>query len=275
MHRVLPRLLALGFLSTLSVLAETDPAALQKQQADIERRERREVQKVDQAEEQERIKLRTRERDELAKVQRDATATAATVTASLATTGGLAAIDPAKLAQVRFAEDEVHNLINNQLTPEMDSRFQKERDAIARKFVLERAKLDAQQIDAGDDTAKQRTTAEKTADINAKFQEKTDALASEQRLEEAKLQFSFTTKINAAERDLATLVAKHVFAQASKGPAAAYNPAADPEYTKIIAVRDAAKSELDTALDELHAKFSVRRTDIDNAREDELAKLSE
>ena len=57
------------------------------------------------------------------------------------------AIDTAKFAQLKFTEDEVHNLINNQLTPEMSARIQKDRNAIARKFNLERAKLDAQQID--------------------------------------------------------------------------------------------------------------------------------
>ena len=270
--RPLPRLLALLLLSSLVLRAEPDPAALQKQQQDIDRRERRETQKVDQAEEQERIKLRTRERDELAKVQRDATATAATATASIAATGTLAGLDPVKLAQLKFAEDEVHNLINNQLTPEMDARFQKDRNSIARKFTLERAKLEAAQIDGGEDSAKQRAAAEKTADINAKFQEQADDLAVEQALEEAKLRFSNTSKINATERDLAAMVAKHLIDQAGKGSAAMYNPAADPNYTKLSAARDAAKSELETALDELRAKFNVRRTDIDNAREDELAK---
>ncbi len=83
----------------------------------------------------------------------------------------------------------MHNLINNQLTPEMDARFQKERNAIARKFDLERAKLDAQQIDGGDDTAKQRATAEKRRTSTRNFQEQTDDLAVEQSLEEAKLRF--------------------------------------------------------------------------------------
>ena len=143
MHRLLPRWFALLFLSTLVVRAETDPAALEKQRADIDRRERRESQKVDQAEEQERIKLRTRERDELAKVQRDITAAAGATTATVVATGSMSAVDTAKFAQLKFAEDEVHNLINNQLTPEMSARIQKDRNAIARKFNLERAKLPA------------------------------------------------------------------------------------------------------------------------------------
>ena len=271
-----PRLLLIAtcLLGPLFSFAQTDPAALQKQQQDIERRERRENQKIEQAEEQERIKLRTRERDELAKIQRDATVTAGTTTAAVVATGSMSAIDPAKFSQYKFAEDEVHNLINNQLTPEMDAKFQKERNAVTRKFTLERAKLEAQQIDAGEDTAKQKALAERTAEINAKFQEQSDSLAVELTGEEAKLRYTNTTKINAAERDLATMVAKHLFTQANKGAAAAYNPAADPDYVKLAATRDAARSELETALDELRAKFNVRRTDLDNAREDELAKLS-
>src|SRR6478736_1934329 len=102
MHRSLPRLLALLILSSLVVRAEPDPAALQKQQQDIERRERRETQKVDQAEEQERIKLRTRERDELTKVQRDMTAAAGTATATVVATGSVSAIDTeAGAAEIR------------------------------------------------------------------------------------------------------------------------------------------------------------------------------
>lgn len=274
MPRSIPRVLAALFLSPLLGFAQPDPAALQKQQQDIERRERRENQKIDQAEEQERIKLRTRERDELAKVQRDATVAASTTTAAVMATGSMSVIDTTRFAQLKFTEDEVHNLINNQLTPEMAARIQKERNAGSRRFALERAKLDAQQIDAGEDTAKQRAQAGKTADLNAKYQEQTDNLAVELSLEEAKLRFAHTTKINTIERDLAALMAKHLLEQSGKGAAATFNPAADPEFTKLSATRDAAKSVLETALDELRAKFNVRRTDIDNAKEDELAKLS-
>ena len=267
-------LLAVCLFFPLFSFAESDPAAVQKQQQDIERRERRENQKIEQTEEQDRIKLRTRERDELAKIQRDATVAAGTATAALVASGSMSAFDPVKLAQYKFAEDEVHNLINNQLTPEMDAKFQKDRNAISRKYTLERAKLEAQQIDAGDDTAKQKSQAEKTADLNTKYQEQSDDLAIELSVQEAKLRFTYTTKLNAAERDLAAMVAKHLFARAGKGAAAAYNPAADPEYVKLAAARDAVKSEMETALDELRAKFNVRRTDIDNAKEDELAKAN-
>lgn len=272
MRKFIP-LLALLLFSSLAARAETDPATLQKQQQDIEHRERRENQKVDQAEEQERIKLRTRERDELARLQRESAVTVGTVTATALASGNVGMIDATKLAQMKFAEDEVHNLINNQLTPEMESRFQKDRNAINRKFTLERAKLEAQQGDSGEDAAKVRHQAEHTAEINAKYQEQTDDLAVEQALEEAKLRFAHTTKINTAERDLAAMVTKHIVNQANKGAAAVYNPASDPEYTKLSAVRDGARSALDTALDELRAKYNVRRTDIDNAREDELAKV--
>ena len=59
-----------------------------------------------------------------------------------------------------------------------------------------------------------------------------------------------------------------------KGAAAAYNPAADPEFNRLSTVRDEAKNALQTALDELRAKFEVRRTDINNALEDEKAKIT-
>lgn len=258
---------ALGF-------AQPDPAALQKQTQDLERRERREQQKIDQAEEQERIKLRSREREELARVQRDSATAAGTATATVVATGSLASLDYTKLAQLKFAEDEVRNLIQNQLGAEITVRFDRDRKALERKYTLERAKLEAQQIDAGDDTAKQKEQALKTADVNAKFQEQLDNLASEQAGEEAKLRFSHTTRINAAERDLAELTTRHILQQSAKGSAAMFNPTTDPEYAKLAAARDQARNNLETALDELRAKDSARTTDIQNAKEDELAKVA-
>jgi hypothetical protein len=255
------------------VHADPDPAAYQKQTQDIERREKRELQKVDQAEEQDRIKLRTRERDALAQVQRDNAVIATGASASVMATGNLASIDTTKLAQAKFNEDEVHNMINNQATPEMMSQYTLQRAAINRKYALERAKLDADQL-TGDDAAKQKDLAIKTAELNAKYQEQYDNLANEQAGEEAKLRFAQTTKVNAAERDLAAMTAKYMFDQSKKGAAASFNITADPDYLKLTAARDQVKSALDTALDELRAKYNAKRTDIDNAKEDEQAKLS-
>ncbi len=268
------RILALLLCVTTLAVAETDPAALQKQQQDIDRRERRDQQKIDQAEEQERIKLRSRERDELARVQRENTAlVGATITA--ATAGGKALLlDPDKVAQAKFDEDEVHNLINNQLGADITNRFNKQRSAVTRQYTLERAKLDAQQIDGGDDTAKQRDQATKVAELNDKFQAKLDDLAYDAAVDEAKLRFSNTTKINEAEKALTALMTKHLVEQSQKGNAAVYNPTADPQYAKLCASRDEAKNALDTAIEESRAKFSAQRTDIENAKEDELAKLN-
>ena len=272
-----PRLL-LGLLCCAPVLAladaAPDPAAVQKQIQDLEKQQRREAQKIDQAEEQERIKLRARERDELAKVQRDTSSAVATATTGAVATGTTAAFDPAKFAQLKFAEDEVHNLIQNQLGAEISLRFDRERKALDRKYALQRAKLEAQQIDAGDDTAKQRETATKTADLNDQYQQKYDDLALEQATEEAKVRYARTTAINTAERDLAALMNKRMLDQTSKPGAAPWNPAADPDYAKLTAARDQAKNELETALDEVRAKFSSRKTDLDNAKEDDLAKLN-
>ena len=268
------KLTALSLLLVASAAAQADPAALERQQKDIERKESRELQKVDQAEEQERIKLRTRQRDELAKIQRDLNATALTSTVAVAATGTMGAVNTAKLAEYQFAEAELSNLLENQLGAELNARFNRERKAINRKYALERAKLEAQQMTGSEDAAKQRDQALKLADVAAKYQEPFDNLDLEQEAESAKLRFSHTTKVNAAERDLAAMVAKHLMDQAGKGAAAAYNPAADPEFNRLSTVRDEAKNALQTALDELHAKFDVRRTDINNALDDEKAKIT-
>ena len=257
-----------------SALAQADPAAYERQQKEIERKEARELQKVDQAQEQERIKLRSRERDELAKIQRDINTTALTSTAAVVASGNMASVNTAKLAEYKFAQDEFANLLHNQLEAEVDGRFNRDRKAINRKYALERAKLEAQQLE-GEDAAKQRSQAVKLAEVTGKFQEQFDNLDLEFEAEAAKLRLANTTKVNAAERDLSAMVSKHIMEQAGKGTAAtAYNPAVDPEFNKLSAVRDDAKNALQTALDELRAKFDVRRTDINNAQEDEKAKIT-
>ena len=268
------KLTALSLLLAASAAAQADSTAFERAQKDIERKESRELQKVDQAQEQERIKLRARERDELAKIQRDINTTAMTSTAAVAATGTMTAVNTAKFADYKLAQDEFANLLHNQLEPELDGRFNRDRKAINRKYTLERAKLDAQQIPDGEDAAKQRAQAVKLAEAAAKFQEQLDNVDLEQEAEAAKLRFSHTTKINAAERDLAALVAKHMMEQAGKNAAAMYNPTTDPDFNRLTAVRDDAKNALQTALDELRAKFDVRRTDINNALEDEKAKIT-
>lgn len=265
---------ALLVLLAACTMAHADPAAFERQQKELERKESRELQKVDQAQEQERIKLRARERDELAKIQRDINTTAMTSTAAVVVSGNMASVNTAKLSDYKLAQDEFANLLHNQLEAEVDGRFNRERKAINRKYALERAKLDAEQLE-GEDAAKQRSQAVKLAEVTDKYQEQFDNLDLEFEAESAKLRFSHTTKINAAERDLAAMVSKHLMEQAGKGSAAAaYNPAADPEFNKLSAVRDAAKNALQTAVEELRAKFDVRRTDINNAQEDEKAKVT-
>ncbi len=267
----------LFFVFAVWARADADPAALQKQIQDLEKRERRENQKVDQAEEQDRVKLRARERDELAKAQRDADAAATQATATAMTTGTTATIDTAKLAAAKFAQDEVRNLIQNQLGAEITLQYTKQRNEITRRYALERARLEAQQAGgdaAGDDAAKQKDLAIKTAELNNKYQEKYDDLALQQSTEEFKLRYSHQTKLNAAERDLGARTTKFLFEQTQKGGAAGFNPAADPEIQKLTAARDAEKNALETDLDELRAKYNAKRTDIDNAKEDDTAKLN-
>lgn len=265
---------ALSLLLAATVIAQADPTAVERQQKDLERKESRELQKVDQAEEQERIKLRAFERDELAKLQRDMNVTALNGTVAVAATGSYSAIDATKLAQHKFLQDELNNLVLNQRGAEMATRFNRDRKAINRKYSLERAKLDAAQVGDGEDAAKQRDQAMKIAEVTAKYQEQFDNLDLEQETESAKLRYSHTTKINAAERDLAALMAKQLLDQANKGAAAIYNPMADPAFTKLSATRDEVKNSLETAFDELRAKLAVRRTDISNALDDEKAKIT-
>ncbi|HEY4300969.1 MAG TPA: hypothetical protein VGM73_08860 [Candidatus Didemnitutus sp.] len=266
--------LLLAFLPAL-LLADADPAAaMAKQTQDLERLQKREMQKVDQAQEQDRIKLRARERDELAKVQRDANSAAVTATAG-AVAGTMAGYDPAKFAQIKFSEDEVHNLIQNQLGPEIDARYDRQRKEIDRRYAAQQAKLEIPAADPNDDSSKQQhDLAVKTADLNAKYQEKYDDLAVEQAEAEAKVRFAHTTTINQCERDLNTLTTKHALDATQKGSSSVWNPMTDPDYSKLTAARDQARSDLETALDELRAQYANKRTDLDNAKEDDTSKLS-
>jgi hypothetical protein len=209
----------------------------------------------------------------LAKVQRDADAIAATATAG-AIAGTTAGYDPAKFAQIKFSQDEVQNLIQNQLGPEITARFDRQRKEIDRRYGAQRAKLEIPAADPSDDSSKQpHDLAVKTADLNAKYQEKYDALAVEQAQAEAKVRFTHTTAVNQAERELAALINKHTLDAAKPGATAPWNPMADPDYSKLTGVRDQARSDLETAVEEVRSQYANKRTDIDNAKEDDTAKL--
>ncbi len=260
MHR---RIFTVVFLlATASLLAQPDPAARPRQE--LVDRENRELAEAGQAEEQERGKLRLREGDEFARIQRDAATGARSP----------AATDTDKLIEYTFAQDEVRNLIQNQLGAEITVRFKRERNRIRRESTLARARLDAEHIDAGTDTAKRRDEAVKAAELAAQDQEQLDNLAREEETEAARLRFTHTTLINAAERDLAALSARLMMAQINRGSASTYNPAADPEIAQLSAARDSAKKALDTALAELSARFNLRRTEIENARKGGPAKAA-
>jgi BMFP domain-containing protein YqiC len=128
----------------------------------------------------------------------------------------------------------------------------------------------------------------KRAEFNAQWQEKFDALDREERRAQQKLEFEQTSKLNALEAQIYALQQKQAWAaqkkmqeesKAGKTPdMTAYAQAlsaVSPEAKVLTAQRDELKNALQTAREKLSAQYSVKRTDLQNQRDDDLAKLSQ
>ena len=279
-------LLPLFAAAFLTAGADPDPAALQRGRAALERGFDREDQKISQAQEQAMIKVRARERELRAAAERDSTAGVDLATFMM--TAGAKGIDFDKIAAAKLATDEVSNQVNHQLTPEAEQTIQAQRDALNRRRTLELAKFDAKMIPDGEGADKARDEQIKRAELNAQWQEKTDALDREERRTLQKLEFEQTSKLNAVEAQIYALQQKQAWAaqkklqeesQGGKTPdMTAYAQAlasASPEAKSLIVKRDELKNALQTAREELSAQYSVKRTDLQNQRDDDLAKLGQ
>jgi hypothetical protein len=269
-------LVSVGFLRA----AEPDPEALARQRAQLERNFDRESQKIDQANEQAMIPLNAKRRELSAKIDRD-NSTSLNLASYLAS-DGKTGLDIEKLKQVRFEQLEGSNQIDRQMFADIEEATQAKRDALDRRRNLERAKFDANAITGSEDAAKLRDEAIKRAEITAKWQEKIDALNREGRRAEFKLSLERHTAINHQEAE--------IFATEQKAAADAMrqlNKGGDPKTNNMLTVaqksneltqplkakRDEAVNALETALEELRANYSVRRTDLENERDDEIAKV--
>ena len=281
------KLLLLPLLSfaTLAAFAEIDVAALQRERATLERNFEREGQKIDQAQEQAMIKVRSQERE--LRTKADHGNTNGVDLATYILTSGTKGIDFDKLAESKLAMDEVGNRVANQLTPQAEAPFQEQRDALSRRRTLELAKFDTKMLGDVEGADKQRDYLIKQAEINAQFQEKTDAVNREERHATDQLTFEQTTKINTVEAQIFVLQQKQIVAaqkkiqdeaKAGKQPdMTAYAQLASaptPEMQKLITQRDELKNSMQTSREEVNAQYNVKRTDIQNQRDDELAKLT-
>lgn len=278
-------LLPLLVAAAVAVRAEPDVAALQRERTTLERNFEREGQKIDQAQAQAMIKVRSQERELRAKADRGNTngVDLATYMMSAGTTG----IDFDKIAEAKLATDEVNNRMANQLTPQAEEPFQEQRDALNRRRTLELAKFDTKMLGDAEGADKQRDYLTKQAEINSQFQEKTDAIDREERRATNQLTFEQTSKINALEAQIFVVQQKQAVAAAKKiqddakaGKQADMTAYAQivstttPELQKLVAQRDELKNALQTSREEVNAQYNVKRTDIQNQRDDELAKLT-
>lgn len=281
-----PLLLSVFAATILTAWADPDPAALQRERAALERGFDREEQKINQAQEQAMIKVHARERELRAAAEREGTAGVDVATYMM--TAGAKGIDFDKIAAAKLATDEVNNQVAHQLTPDVDDTIQAQRDALNRRRTLELAKFDAKAIPTAEGSDKARDEQIQRAELNAKWQEKTDALDREERCALQKLEFEQTSKLNAIEAQIYALQQKQAWmvqkklqeeSQAGKTPdMTAYAQAlssTSPEAKPLVAKRDELKNGLQTAREELSAQYNVKRTDVQNQREDDLAKIGQ
>jgi hypothetical protein len=282
-----PRLLSLLAATLLSATAaQPDFAALQKERAALERGFEREEQKIDQAQEQAMIRIHSQERELRAAAERDGTAGVDQATYMMS--GGTKGVDPEKLGQAKLAADEVSNRVNHQLTPDAEEPFQEQHAALNRRRTLELAKFDTRMVPDVEGADKLRDQQIKRAELTAQWEEKFDALEREERRAARKLEFAQTSKLNAVEAKLFVLQQRQALAAQKKmlEEAKTGRPpdmdaisqlmtAVSPEMKPLLAQKDELKNALQTAQEELSAQFGVKRTDLQNQRDDDLAKLAQ
>jgi hypothetical protein len=281
----LPLLLPVLAVTALVALAAPDFSAFQRERATLERGFEREEQKIDQAQEQAMIKIHSQERELRAAAERGGTAGVDPATYMLS--GGTKGVDTEKMGQAKLAADEVSNRVANQLTPDAEEPFQAERAALNRRRTLELAKFDTKMIPDVEGAEKLRDQQIKRAELTARWEEKFDALEREERRAARKLEFEQTSKLNAVEAKLFVLQQQQAMAaqkklqeeaQAGRAPdMAVYSQlmtTVSPEAKALLVQKDELKNALQTAQEELSAQFGVKRTDLQNQRDDELAKLA-
>lgn len=280
MNLLFRSLLPAVLLPAVVMAADADPA---KERARIEREYTRDTQKVDQAREQAMIPVNSKRRELAAKVERENSTVLNLSTYLL--TNGASGVDFDKIQQIRFEQLEGTNRIERQMIADVDDKAQEKRDEFERRRTLDLSRLDAQAITEGEEAAKQRAAAIKRAEITAKWQEKIDALNREGHRAEAKLSLEKHTELNRLDAEIYVTEQKALFdalkkmqaeSKSGKDAGAAYANALRPVNQATQALkekRDTLSNEIETALEQLRAKFNAQRTDLENGRDDDLAKI--
>lgn len=246
----------------LAVGLATASEDLMRAAAEIESRYQRQVDQIEARQDQERIKLNARLRDERAKVQR----------AAQATVGAVALMaDPAKLAQIQFDEAELSNRFENEWERALTDRFDQERATLERKKALESAKLAAQHLEAGEETAKYRDLALKGAEITERWQEKFDALRFEESAALASALRAGRTQENLAAKAMAEWLARQMTKAAESGQI--FNAMGDSAYLELTAKRDDARNATETEQETIRAKFEAQRRELERERDEAMSAL--
>jgi len=276
---LLPLLLAA---STLTA-AGPDVAAIQREQVALDQRNTRESQRIEQAQEEAMIPVRAKVRDLRAKAEREFRAASLAVVPAL--TAGKTGIDTAAIEQAKFALLEVDNIEANQLEPEGLEPFEAQRQAWSRQHDIAKAKIEAMLFDGMEGGEKARDAVVHKAEIMAKWSEKLDALGLELARAQRQLQLEHTSRINKAEARLVALGVKasaamnaRIQQKLKKGEAPTAEDAApqpDPAQPAVEAERDEARNALQTALEKVQASFTPRRNELENQRDEELAKIGQ
>lgn len=274
-------LCALLALATTGLCADPDFAALARERQELDRRIERESQKIDQAQEQALIPVRAKVRE--LQMQTERAFQAASLAIGAAMLNGKDTVDTSAVEKAKFERLEVDNLENNQLAPESLDAFDDRRAALSREQEVGTAKIEAKMFAGQEGGAKLAEKLVRKAEITARWSEKIRSAEKELERATRKLQLEHTTRINRAEARIAALEIKagvimnaRIREKAARGEApmpADVIPVADPATPAAEAERDAARNALQTALEQQQADFSPRRTELENQRDEELAKI--
>jgi len=238
--------------------------ALLRATQDVENRYRRQFAQIDTRQEQERIRLNSRLREERAKIQRAAQATVVNALAA----GG----DPRQMAQIQFEEAELANRHEHDWELALTDRFESERATLERRKALELARLAAQHLESGEETGSLRALAEKSAEVTDRWQEQIDALRFEESAALGAARLAGRTRENLAAKAMAAWLAQQMVKARETGQL--FNALADPAYLELTAKRDGARNETETEQETLRAKFDERRRELERQRDEELGALT-
>jgi hypothetical protein len=257
-----------GLLVCAAPLMMSAMEAMMREVSAVETRYREQFDEIDAREEQERVKLNAQRRQEGAKIQRDAQAAYASALTKAATGvggGGTAAAD------AQFAEAELKNRYEHQLSRAMERKFRRERAALTRKKDAEMSVVAAKHMTLPAEhaalAAKLKAVNEVRAEWDARIQDL--GFEEEEKLDNAR--YAAQTRVNEASRAMTLWVAKRSQDAAKAG--AMFDLLGDPEYLALKEKHDELRNAMETEQELIQAEYTNKRRAMERKRDDEVARV--